>query len=82
MFFINKYSFTLIFSFLLVAHELIAADELTSYNDFEKPYEKSELKSGSYFSREETRAIEQDEFENPGMMDPKNQEIKKPLKIK
>ena len=40
MFFINKYSFTLIFSFLLVAHELIAADELTSYNDFEKPYEK------------------------------------------
>ena len=36
MFFINKYSFTLIFSFLLVAHELIAADELTSYNDFPK----------------------------------------------
>ena len=70
MFFIKKYVFTLIFifSFLFVAYELIASDELTNYNGFEKPYEKSELKSGSYFSREETRAIEQDEFENPGMI--------------
>ena len=70
MFFIKKYVFTLIFifSFLFKAYELIASDELTNYNGFEKPYEKSELKSGSYFSREETRAIEQDEFENPGMI--------------
>ena len=43
MFFIKKYVFTLIFifSFLFVAYELIASDELTNYNGFEKPYEKS-----------------------------------------
>ena len=64
MFFIIKISIVLmlVFSFKLLA------EEVTGSTSFEKPYEKSELKSGSYFSREETRAIEQDEFENPGMI--------------
>ena len=34
----------------------------------EKPYSKKELKSGSSFSKEETRAIENDDFSNPGMI--------------
>ena len=34
----------------------------------EKPYSLNELKSGSYFSRSETRDIENDEFSNPGMI--------------
>ena len=49
MFFIKKYVFTLIFIFSFLAYELIASDELTNYNGFEKPYEKSELKSGAIF---------------------------------
>ena len=64
MFFIIKISFVLM---LVFSFKLLAGEETESKN-FEKPYEKSELKSGSYFSREETRAIEQDEFENPGMI--------------
>ncbi len=34
----------------------------------EKPYSLNELKSGSHFSRQETRDIENDEFSNPGMI--------------
>jgi len=63
--------FSIVISFfvLFVLFSLnLFAEDISNFNNLEKPYEKSELKSGSYFSREETRAIEQDEFENPGMI--------------
>ena len=34
----------------------------------EKPYAQKDLKSGSYFATKETRNIEKDDFENPGMI--------------
>ena len=64
MYYIIKIFFALILFFPLN----LAAEEISNFKNPEKPYDKSELKSGSYYSREETRAIEQDEFENPGMI--------------
>ena len=34
----------------------------------DKPYAEKDLKSGSYFSKKETRDIEKDDFANPGMI--------------
>ena len=64
MYYIIKIFFALILFFPLN----LVAEEISNFKNPEKPYDKSELKSGSYYSREETRAIEQDEFENPGMI--------------
>jgi len=64
MFFIMKSALVLmlVFSFNLFA------EELSDFDTYKKPYEKDELKSGSYYSKDETRAMEKDEFDNPGMI--------------
>jgi len=53
---------------ILVFSYNLFAEEVSNFDYFEKPYKNNELKSGAYFSREETRDIEKDEFENPGMI--------------
>lgn len=56
------------FIFLLFFSLSTSSGEISDAKLYEKPYENSELKSGSYFSRKETKIIEEDEFENPGMI--------------
>ncbi|SVC78429.1 uncharacterized protein METZ01_LOCUS331283, partial [marine metagenome] len=46
----------------------VISEEILDSPIIEKPYNNNELKSGNYFLREETRKIELDEFENPGMI--------------
>jgi sulfur-oxidizing protein SoxA len=63
-----SYVIKFFFALILFSSLDLVAEEKSNYKNSEKPYKKSELKSGSYFSREETRAIELDDFENPGMI--------------
>ena len=58
----------IIFIFYLIFSLNVFSEEILEAQLYEKPYENNELKSGKYFSREETRNMELDEFENPGMI--------------
>ncbi len=58
MFYFNKYFYLILILFF---------NQILVYAE-EKPYSKKQLKSGSFFSKKETRAIENDDFSNPGMI--------------
>ena len=65
MFFFKLLSIIIFYSFFCFN---VISEEILDSPIIEKPYNNSELKSGNYFLREETRKIELDEFENPGMI--------------
>ena len=58
----------IIFILFLIYSLNVFSQETLNNKLYEKPYANNALKSGKYFAREETRNIELDEFENPGMI--------------
>ena len=56
------------FALFLIFSMNVSSEDTIDKNLYEKPYASNELKSGQYFSRKETRNMEIEEFENPGMI--------------
>jgi sulfur-oxidizing protein SoxA len=56
------------FALFFIFSMQISSEEILDKNLYEKPYASNELKSGQFFSRKETRNMEIEEFENPGMI--------------
>ena len=55
------------FALFLIFSMNVSSEDTIDKNLYEKPYASNELKSGQYFSRKETRNMEIEEFENPGI---------------
>ena len=62
---INK---IVLFILISIFSSNVFSEEILDKTLYKKPYTNNELKSGQYFSKKETRSMEIEEFENPGMI--------------
>ena len=62
---INK---IILFILISIFSSNVFSEEILDKTLYKKPYANNELKSGQYFSKKETRSMEIEEFENPGMI--------------